>query len=187
MFRKQVVSFGVLAVLAMAAGQAHAADVPPVSSPAAAAPAATLVEWTPDEVSALNKAKQQLERVIPPSDSALPYKAHNGTLDQIPDARVIHRGDCKTYSIAFRNILVEQYGFDRNNLTAGFAYDEMNEPHMVLLIKVMDKGRQRVVVYDARFGQIMALEDLTNLGYRWWGRERSPNGVIIKWDGKPYA
>jgi predicted transglutaminase-like cysteine proteinase len=190
MLRNQVVSLGVLAALALAGSQAHAEPLArqAVQSDAQShALVQSFVEWTPEELATLNKAKRQLERAVPVSDTPLPYHAHNGTLDSIPDARVIHKGDCKTYSVAFRNILVEQYGFSRDSMLLALAYDEMDEPHMVLLIKVTDKGRERLVTYDARFGQIMKLEDLTNLGYRFWAREKAPDDIVIKWDGQPFV
>lgn len=190
MFRNCVLSLGALAALALAGGQAHAdplARQALQSDAQSHALAQSFVAWTPEELKTLNKAKRDLERTVPVSDEPLPYHAHNGTLDSIPDARVIHRGDCKTYSVAFRNILVEQYGFSKDSLLLALAYDEMDEPHMVLLIKVMDKGSERIVTYDARFGQIMKLEDLTNLGYRFWAREIAPDKIVIKWDGQPFA
>jgi predicted transglutaminase-like cysteine proteinase len=189
MFRKQVVSLSVLAALAMAGSQAHAAAADPLAVQAVASSqqVQTLTELTPEVLKSLNKAKHDLEFMVPVSDGPLPYHAHNGTLDSIPDARQIHRGDCKTYSVAFRNILAEEYGFNRSNLLLALTYDEMQEPHMVLLIKVTDKGREQTLVYDCRFGQIMTLENLNGLGYRFWAREKSPNGIVIKWDGQPFA
>lgn len=131
---------------------------------------------------AFNDAARELSRSVRISYTPLPYR----TLQEIPDARVTGVGDCKTLSVAFRNILVEDMGFDRESLLLATATLPDGRGHMVLLINVTDGDRQRTLAYDPQRREVVPVEDLTRAGYDWDGRESYPDetGIMLRFNGR---
>lgn len=119
---------------------------------------------------AFNEAAAELIRSVRISRTPLPYT----TLQSIPDARDTGVGDCKTLSVAFRNILVERFGFPMESLLLATGNLPTGEGHMVLLINVVDNGRQRTLAFDPLRRAVVPIEDLTRSGFQWDGRESYP-------------
>lgn len=129
-----------------------------------------------------DRIARELHRSVRISRTPLPYT----TLQSIPDARDIGLGDCKTLSVAFRNILVSELGFDRESLLLATLTLPTGEGHAVLLLNVVDNGRQRTLAYDSLRRAVVPIEELTRAGYRWEGRESYPDetGRILNFNGR---
>lgn len=113
----------------------------------------------------------------------LPY----GTIPSIPDARLVGYGDCKTISVAMRNILIEQ-GFAEDSLLLATAVTEKGDPHMVLLIRGKWRGREEVRVFDIRVREITTVERLIEHGYKFDGIQSAsgPDAILVGWNGRDY-
>lgn len=130
---------------------------------------------------AFDRAALALSRAVPISATPLDYS----TLAEIPDARTVGIGDCKTLSVAFRNILVDTMGFDRESLLLATAKLPSGALHMVLLINVVDNGKQRTLAYDSIKHAVVPISELTQEGYQWIGRESYPdaNTRLLRFNG----
>lgn len=119
-------------------------------------------------------------RTVPP----LPY----GTIQSIPDARTVGYGDCKTISVAMRNILIEQ-GFVEDSLLLAVATTEKGEPHMVLLIRGKWRGKEETRVFDIRVQEITTIERLIAHGYKFEGIQSAsgPDAIMLGFNGKDYV
>lgn len=129
-----------------------------------------------------DRIARELHRSVRISPKPLPYS----TLQSIPDAREIGVGDCKTLSVAFRNILVAEHGFDRESLLLATLTLPSGVGHAVLLLNVVDNGRQRTLAYDSLRRAVVPIEELTRAGYRWEGRESYPDetGRLLNFNGR---
>lgn len=127
----------------------------------------------------LERLRAELMASVRPSDP-LPY----ATLGSIPDARTLGYGDCKSISVAMRNVLVEQ-GFARDSLLLAAATTERGDPHMVLLIRGKYRGKEDVRVFDTRVQEITTVARLVEHGYRFEGIENYPgaDAVLLNFDG----
>lgn len=114
---------------------------------------------------------------------ALPYS----TLQSIPDARLVGYGDCKTISVAMRNILIAQ-GFPEDSLLLATADTEKGEPHMVLLIRGKWQGKEQTRVFDIRVQEITTIERLIEHGYKFDGIQSAsgPDAILLRFNGKDY-
>lgn len=129
-----------------------------------------------------DRIARELHRSVRISPKPLPY----ATLQSIPDAREIGLGDCKTLSVAFRNILVSEHGFNRESLLLATLKLPSGASHAVLLLRVVDGGRQRTLAYDSLRRAVVPIEELTRAGYRWEGRESYPDetGRLLNFNGR---
>lgn len=127
----------------------------------------------------MERLRAELTATVTPTDP-LPYH----TIGDIPDARTLGYGDCKSFSVAMRNMLVEQ-GFARDSLLLAGVLTEKGEPHMVLLIRGKADGKEVTRVYDSRVRQITTVEALKRHGYTFQSRENAPDpdAILVNHDG----
>lgn len=127
----------------------------------------------------MEKARRSLANIrqVP----ALPFTEAG----DIPDARVLGYGDCKTLANTYRKILVDA-GFVEDSLLLAFAETENGDPHAVLIIRAKSGGAQVNYVYDARFSHIETLDDSIRRGYVYTAIEAYPYGQFLNWDGVAY-
>ena len=120
---------------------------------------------------------------VPYVRDAAPYK----TLNEIPDARVSGVGDCKSMSVAMRNILIAR-GFPADSLLLATGVTEKGEPHMVLLIRGKYRNRMQTRVFDIRVMEIATVEQLLDAGYKFEGIQSAsgPDAQLLRWDGRRY-
>lgn len=144
--------------------------------------ATALTVFEPGDDRMLERLRRNLMasmRTVPP----LPY----GTIPSIPDARTVGYGDCKTISVAMRNILIEQ-GFVEDSLLLASAITEKGEPHIVLLIRGKWRGKEDVRVFDIRVEEITTIARLVDHGYKFDGIQSAsgPDAIMVGFDGKDY-
>jgi predicted transglutaminase-like cysteine proteinase len=142
--------------------------------------AMSMTSLRPRDLDDMNRLKYQLEREVRRVDP-LPYR----TLTEIPDARDIGEGDCKSFSVAFRNMLISEMGWPSSTLHLASATTEDGQPHMVLLIEVREDNREKIYVFDIRVSEIVEISQLTEHGYRWSARESSMgSNVMLNFNGR---
>lgn len=109
------------------------------------------------------------------------------SLSAIPDARQNGVGDCKSISVAMRNMLIAQ-GFPADSLLLATGKTERGEPHMVLLIRGKERGKEQTRVFDIRARSITSLEELMRLGYSFDGIQSAggDDAVLVRWNGRRY-
>lgn len=131
---------------------------------------------------AFARVARELRQSVRISRTPLPYR----TLAEIPDAREVGVGDCKTLSVAFRNILKDRFGFPEESLLLATADLPNGEAHMVLVLLVVDNGKQRMMAYDSLRDAVVPIEDLTREGYKWHGRESFPgqDAILLNFNGR---
>jgi hypothetical protein len=140
---------------------------------------ATVLEESDEKMFA--DEKRVLMSSIRLSPVPLPYL----TTRSIPDARKLGYGDCKSVSVAFRNILISK-GFIRDSLLLALAYTERGESHAVLIVRAIH-GRKRIdFVFDIRVGKIETIDQSISSGYRYYSIEATPEGPLVGWNGKRY-
>lgn len=141
--------------------------------------ATSVVVFEEGDDALIERLRAELTASVRPTDP-LPYH----TLQEIPDARTLGYGDCKSFSVAMRNMLIEQ-GFPKDALLLAAAKTEKGEPHMVLLIRGKHNGVEMTWVYDSRVRHITTVEDLIKHGYEFEGRESAPgpDAVLVNFDG----
>lgn len=173
-----------------------ASGVPVAAAASAAAPAATYAMIGAEQVRVattlsimeesdrdrMNRYARRLMREVRRTPEALDYR----TIAEIPDARTVGYGDCKSFSVAYRNFL-RSMGYHPDSLLLSVVDLPNGDPHMVLLIRVKDYVNglsEKTLVYDPNRPVILPIQALMRDGYRFRAREVAPGGPLVNFDGR---
>lgn len=130
----------------------------------------------------MNRYARRLLREVRRTPEALDYR----TVAEIPDARTLGYGDCKSFSVAFRNFM-RSMGYHPDSLLLSLVDLPNGDPHMVLLIRVKDEVNgmsEKTLVYDPNRPVILPVQALMRDGYRFRAREVAPGGPLVNFDGR---
>ncbi|MGH7019114.1 MAG: transglutaminase-like cysteine peptidase [Brevundimonas sp.] len=131
-----------------------------------------------------------LERLRAELMTAVPYALDAGDykrLSDIPDARTAGIGDCKSMSVAMREMLIAE-GFPAEALLLSTVTTEKGQPHMVLLIRGKYRNRMETRVFDIRVREIAKIGQLIDAGYQFNGIQSASgaDAILLRWDGRRY-
>lgn len=145
--------------------------------------ATTLTNFLPSDGELLEEVRKEVMQSIRYELDPTEYKL----ISEVPDAREKGVGDCKSMSIAYRNILLEN-NFPADALLLAKVKTERGEDHAVLLIMGSNRGKEEIRVFDIRARDIVSVDTLIAAGYKFEGIQSSSDedAVFLNWNGKRY-